>query len=517
VSGPRHLLIVEDDRGLQRQLRWQLEAFELLQAGDRAEALSLLRARAPAVVLLDLGLPPDPAGVSEGFLALEQILAERPTTRVVVMTGREGREHALRAIAAGALDFHAKPVDVEMLHLVLERAFFVSALEAEARAAEAAGHRPALPGVIGASPTLLAACRMIERVAPAEASVLITGESGTGKEVMARALHQLSRRRGGRFVAINCAAIPPSLLEAELFGFERGAFTGALKQTPGRLELAHGGTLFLDEIGDLPVELQAKLLRFVQERVIERLGGREEIRLDLRIVCATHRDLRRAMLEGRFREDLYYRLAEIEITLPPLRDRPGDAVLIARHLLETYAREQGRQVAGSAPMRCGRSSGILGPATSASCRTGSSARCCSPRVGGSALPTSTSPRAKTRTHPSSCAGCASEPSGRRSCARWPAPAATSRRPRRCSASAGRPCTISCGSIVCATSWLCLEPVEHGFGRGRHAPELAEDEVENALEPIQEGTASGRVGRVRRVARRERRAVQRQAQKAVATG
>jgi len=200
--------------------------------------------------------------------------------------------------------------------------------------------------VIGASPTLLAACRMIERAAPAEASVLITGESGTGKEVMARALHQLSRRRGGRFVAINCAAIPPSLLEAELFGFERGAFTGALKQTPGRLELAHGGTLFLDEIGDLPVELQAKLLRFVQERVIERLGGREEIRLDLRIVCATHRDLRRAMLDGRFREDLYYRLAEIEVALPPLRDRPGDAVLIARHLLETYAREQGRQVVG---------------------------------------------------------------------------------------------------------------------------------------------------------------------------
>ena len=200
--------------------------------------------------------------------------------------------------------------------------------------------------MIGASPTLLAACRMIERAAPAEASVLITGESGTGKEVMARALHQLSRRRGGRFVAINCAAIPPSLLEAELFGFERGAFTGALKQTPGRLELAHGGTLFLDEIGDLPVELQAKLLRFVQERVIERLGGREEIRLDLRIVCATHRDLRRAMLDGRFREDLYYRLAEIEVALPPLRDRPGDAVLIARHLLETYAREQGRQVVG---------------------------------------------------------------------------------------------------------------------------------------------------------------------------
>lgn len=348
MSAPRRLLIVEDDRGLQRQLRWHLEGFEVLQAGDRAEALALLRTRAPAVVLLDLGLPPDPAGVSEGFAALEEILGTRPSTRVVVMTGREGREHALRAIAAGALDFHAKPVDLETLNLVLERAFFVSALEAEARAAEAAGHRPALPGVIGASPALLAACRMIERVAPAEASVLITGESGTGKELMARALHELSRRRGGRFVAINCAAIPPSLLEAELFGFERGAFTGALKRTPGRLELAQGGTLFLDEIGDLPIELQAKLLRFVQERVIERIGGREEIRLDLRIVCATHRDLRRAMIEGRFREDLYYRLAEIEVVLPPLRERPGDAVLIARHLLETYAQEQGRPILGLA-------------------------------------------------------------------------------------------------------------------------------------------------------------------------
>jgi two-component system NtrC family response regulator len=341
VSGNR-LLVVEDDRGLQRQLRWQLDGFELLQAGDRAEAMSLLVTRRPAVVLLDLGLPPDPSGVSEGFLALEQILAARPATRVVVMTGREGREHALRAIAGGALDFHAKPVDLAVLRLVLERAFFVSTLEAEARAAAALGERPALPGVVGASPALVAACRMIERLAAAEVSVLITGESGTGKEVMARALHERSRRRTGRFVAINCAAIPPTLLEAELFGFERGAFTGALKRTPGRLELAQGGTLFLDEIGDLPLELQAKLLRFVQERVIERLGGREEIRLDLRIVCATHRDLRRAMLEGRFREDLYYRLAEVEVALPPLRERPGDAVLIARHLLEAYAREQGR-------------------------------------------------------------------------------------------------------------------------------------------------------------------------------
>ncbi|MCS6779980.1 MAG: PEP-CTERM-box response regulator transcription factor [Geminicoccaceae bacterium] len=346
MSKARRLLVVEDDEGLQRQLRWQLGAYELLQASDRTEALALVRARAPQVVLLDLGLPPDPSGVAEGFAALEEIQRARPTTRIVVMTGREGREHALRAIGMGALDFYSKPVDVETLATLLERAFFVSELEEEIRRSLEEPASPSLPGVIGQSPGLRAACRVIERVAPAEASVVILGESGTGKEVMARALHDLSPRRHGRFVAINCAAIPPTLLEAELFGFERGAFTGALKQTPGRLELAHGGTLFLDEIGDLPVELQAKLLRFVQERVIERLGGREEIRLDVRIVCATHRDLRRLMVEGRFREDLYYRLAEIIVTLPPLRERPGDAVLLARHLLEVYRREQDRPIAG---------------------------------------------------------------------------------------------------------------------------------------------------------------------------
>lgn len=346
MSGVRRLLVVEDDQGLQRQLRWQLDGYELLQAVDRTEALALLRAREPPVVLLDLGLPPDPAGVAEGFATLEQILALRPTTRVVVMTGRDGREHALRAIAAGAQDFHGKPVDAALLTTVLDRAFWVSELEAELRRTAPGPADLRLPGVIGASPAMLEACRMVERVAPAEVSVLLTGESGTGKELVARALHALSPRRDRRFVAINCAAIPASLLEAELFGFERGAFTGAHKRTPGRLELADGGTLFLDEIGDLPIELQAKLLRFVQERVIERIGGREEIRLDLRIVCATHRDLRHAMVEGRFREDLYYRLAEIVVELPPLRERAGDAVLIARHLLAVYAGEQGRKLTG---------------------------------------------------------------------------------------------------------------------------------------------------------------------------
>jgi two-component system NtrC family response regulator len=349
MSGTRRLLVVEDDQGLQRQLRWQLAGYEVLQAVDRTEALALLRAREPAVVLLDLGLPPDPAGVGEGFAALEQILALRPATRVVVMTGRDGREHALRAIAAGAQDFHGKPVDAALLTTLVDRAFFVSELEAELRRARPGTSDPGLPGVVGASPAILAACRMVDRVARAQVSVLLTGESGTGKELVARALHERSPRRDRRFVAINCAAIPATLLEAELFGFERGAFTGAHRQTPGRLELAQGGTLFLDEIGDLPTELQAKLLRFVQERVIERIGGREEIPLDVRIVCATHRDLLRAMVEGRFREDLYYRLAEIVVELPPLRERPGDAVLIARHLLEAYAREQGRPLIGFSP------------------------------------------------------------------------------------------------------------------------------------------------------------------------
>ncbi|MDW8123475.1 MAG: PEP-CTERM-box response regulator transcription factor [Geminicoccaceae bacterium] len=344
MSAQRRLLVVEDDEGLQRQLRWQLASFELLQARDRDEAIALLRARAPQVALLDLGLPPDPTQVSEGFRALEEMLRIRPQIRVVVMTGREGRDHALRAIALGASDFYTKPVDLETLARVLERAFFVSELEEEVRRALAEPASPALPGIVGRSPAFRAACRLIEKVAPSDASVLLLGETGTGKEVLARALHDLSPRRNGRFVAINCAAIPSTLLEAELFGFERGAFTGALKQTRGRLELAHRGTLFLDEIGDLSPELQAKLLRFLQERTLERLGGREEIRVDVRIVCATHRDLKRLMVEGRFREDLYYRIAEVEVPLPPLRERAGDAVLLARHFLDQYRTAFGRPV-----------------------------------------------------------------------------------------------------------------------------------------------------------------------------
>ena len=339
------LLVVEDDRTLLKQLRWSLSGFELVPAYGRTEALELVRQHRPAVVLLDLGLPPDASGVSEGFLALEAIRELAPSTKVIIMTGQEAQEHAVRAVGSGAYDFHTKPVDPEVIRLMLDRAFYLAALEAEhqrlARGSEAAP----LPGVISGSPVMLETCRTIERLAPADVSVVIYGESGTGKEVLARALHGLGPR-GGRFVAINCAAIPETLLEAELFGYERGAFTGAVKQTPGKIELAHGGTLFLDEIGDLPYGLQAKLLRFLQERVLERIGGRKEIEVDVRVVCATHRDLPTLVKAGTFREDLFYRLAEVGVRIPALRERPGDAVLLARHFAQHLASDLGKPAKG---------------------------------------------------------------------------------------------------------------------------------------------------------------------------
>ncbi len=339
----RRLLVVEDDLALRRQLRWSLDAFDVREAGTREQALAVLRADEPQVVLLDLGLPPDEGGVGEGFATLGEILELAPATKIVVMTGQEGRQHALDAIAAGAHDFHNKPVDPDHLALLLERAFHVGELEAEnsrllAQAAPARAH-----GMIGDSPAMLQLFRAIERAGPTDISVTLRGESGTGKELAAQALHRASPRRHNRFVAINCAAIPPTLLEAELFGYERGAFTGAYRQTPGKIELAQGGTLFLDEIGDLPPDLQAKLLRFLQERVVERLGGRQEIAVDVRVVSATHRDLAERIAAGSFREDLYYRLAEITLELPPLRDRPGDAILLARHLLARFGEELGKR------------------------------------------------------------------------------------------------------------------------------------------------------------------------------
>lgn len=338
----RPLLIVEDDPALQKQMRWSFDRFETLTAGDRETTLAQVRRHQPPVVTMDLGLPPDPDSTSEGFRLLEELLALAPDTKVIVLTGQNDRANALRAIELGAYDFFAKPFEPELLGLTIDRAFRLYDLQQENRRLQAMRQPDAFANLITRDPEVLRVCRLVERVASTNATVLILGESGTGKELLARGLHQASPRRDQRFVAINCAAIPENLLESELFGYEKGAFTGAVKTTPGKIETANGGTLFLDEIGDLPMALQAKLLRFLQERVIERLGGRQEIPIDVRIVCATHRDLKDLIKNGSFREDLYYRLAEIVATIPPLRSRVGDAVLLANAFVQRFARELSR-------------------------------------------------------------------------------------------------------------------------------------------------------------------------------
>ena len=346
----RKLLVVEDDPGLQSQLKWCFADYEVLVAEDRESALAQLRRHEPPVVLQDLGLPPDAEGVTEGFLALEQALVLLPATKVIVVTGHGDQENAVRAVGLGAYDFYEKPVDTHTLQLIVDRAYHIHELERQnQRLLQQQGASP-LDGVIATSEQMLQVCRMIEKVAPTNATTLLLGESGTGKEVLARALHSLSPRIGKGFVAINCAAIPENLLESELFGYERGAFTGAVKQTPGKIEHADGGTLFLDEIGDMPLSLQAKLLRFLQERVVERVGGREEIPVDVRVVCATNQDLDVANREGRFRQDLYYRISEITIRIPPLRERGGGCrILLARTLLERFAAQHRRQFRGFSP------------------------------------------------------------------------------------------------------------------------------------------------------------------------
>ncbi|HMS21775.1 PEP-CTERM-box response regulator transcription factor [uncultured Sphingorhabdus sp.] len=346
----KKLLIVEDDQGLQRQLKWSYEDFEVFCASNRAEAMALLRTEEPDVVTLDLGLPPDPDGVTEGFAALEEMLLIKPDTKVIVASGHNAKESALHAISAGAWDFYQKPVDIDELHLIVKRAFHVRDLELQNQKAQA----PASDGemlfgsMITASPEMLKAARTIERVANTKASVMLLGASGTGKELLARGLHDASERKGKPFVAINCGAIPETLLESELFGHEKGAFTGAIKTTEGKIELANGGTLFLDEVGDIPLPLQVKLLRFIQERVIERIGGRKTIPVDVRIVCATHRDLNQMITDKTFRDDLYYRLAEVPVHIPRLADRQGDAVLLAKHFLSRFAREMNPSIKGFA-------------------------------------------------------------------------------------------------------------------------------------------------------------------------
>ena len=336
------LLIVEDDPALQKQMQWAFDKYETIVAGDRESAIAQLRRYEPAVVTMDLGLPPHPDDPTEGLQLLDEIHAMAPDTKVIVLTGQNDQHNALKAIALGAHDFCPKPFEPEFLTWTIDQAFRVHDLQEENRRLLISQHPSELSGIITRDPEMLRICRTIEKLAPTFATVLILGESGTGKELVARALHDLSPRRGLRFVAINCAAIPENLLESELFGYERGAFTGAAKQTLGKIETAHRGTLFLDEIGDLPISLQSKLLRFLQERVIERVGGRQEIPVDVRIVCATHQILKDRIVAGKFREDLYYRLAEIVVEIPPLRFRKGDAVLLAHGFVRKFAAEQRR-------------------------------------------------------------------------------------------------------------------------------------------------------------------------------
>jgi len=332
------LLIIEDDPGLASQMRWCFDGFSVFIAGNARDAEALLRKEEPQVVTLDLGLPPDPGGTSVGFQLLEAIGTLLPHTKVVVITGREEEENAVRAVAEGAYDFYQKPISSDTLNFVVERAFRLWELEAENRRLAAQTSSAPLQGLITASSNMLALIKQIERVAPTDATVLILGETGTGKEVVARCIHGLSQRSEEPFVAINCAAIPENLLESELFGHEKGAFTGAVGRKIGKIESANGGTLLLDEIGDMPLPLQAKILRFLQERVVERVGGTSVIPVDVRVISATHRELDRMITENAFREDLYFRIGEIAVTLPPLRERPGDVILLARALVARHGR-----------------------------------------------------------------------------------------------------------------------------------------------------------------------------------
>jgi two-component system NtrC family response regulator len=346
------LLVVEDNPGLQKQLKWAFSGYQVYFAETRHAAIEQLKKYRPQVVTLDLGLPPDTANASEGLAALGEILQLAPYTKVIVVTGNDDQQVALKAIALGAYDFYQKPVDPEVLALIVDRAGSLYELEEENRRLLRESSGSVMDGIVYSSEPMLKACRMVEKVGPADVTTLITGESGTGKELFARALHALSPRRDGPFVAVNCAAIPENLLESELFGYEKGAFTGAVRQNPGKIEYASGGTFFLDEIGDMPMSLQAKILRFLQEHMIERLGGHRTIPVDVRVVCATNRDLKELISTGSFREDLYYRVSEIVIHIPPVREREGDRLLLARAFLEKYAREHGRQLRGFSGQAC---------------------------------------------------------------------------------------------------------------------------------------------------------------------
>ncbi|MBK1849800.1 PEP-CTERM-box response regulator transcription factor [Marinobacter sp. 1-4A] len=340
----RRLLIVEDDPGLQSQMRWCFsDDLDVTVASDREAALTALRREEPHVVTLDLGLPPDPGGATEGFALLEEILRLAPSTKVIVVTGREDKENAVIAVGMGASDFYQKPLDADILKFVVNRAFRLAELEQENQKLSQQSNGTNIKGIIAASPQMMGVCRTLEKVAPTDVTTLIIGETGTGKELLARALHDLSPRAGNAFAAINCAAIPENLLESELFGFEKGAFTGATQAKKGKIESANGGTLFLDEIGDMPMALQSKLLRFLQERVVDRVGSVKPIPVDVRVVCATHQKLAQLIENGDFREDLYYRISEITLDVPALRERDGDALVIAQSLLKSLGKQMDRQ------------------------------------------------------------------------------------------------------------------------------------------------------------------------------
>jgi two-component system, NtrC family, response regulator len=340
------LLIVEDDEGLRSQYRWAFPSCEVVMANARPSAVAIMRKERPPVVIMDLGLPPDPDGVSEGFATLEEVLQIAPETKVIVVTGNGERKNALKAVSSGAYDFCEKPVEIEVLRTIIERGLNLHRLEDENRRLAAMPARSPIERIITGNEAMLKICRDVEKLAATHVPVLLLGESGTGKEALAQALHDLGPRAKHPFVAINCGAIPENLLESELFGYERGAFTGAVKQTIGKIENAHRGTLFLDEIADLPHPLQVKLLRFLQDQIVERIGGRQRIQVDVRIVSATNSSLQERVNEGLFRGDLFYRMNAVTVRIPPLRDRGGDALLLANYFLGRFNREFGRNLRG---------------------------------------------------------------------------------------------------------------------------------------------------------------------------
>lgn len=343
------ILIVDDTEEIRKQLKWGLaKDYEVLTAGDGKEALAVFFKHRPKVVTLDLGLPPDPAGTEEGFRCLEEMLRTDPAAKVIVLTGNEERASALRAVQTGACDFYQKPIDINELKVVIKRSFHIRSIEDDNRRMQIALERKSTQfgGMMGQCPQMEQVFSTIRKVASADVPVFVTGESGTGKELVARAIHALSLRHDRPFIPINCGAIPENLLESELFGYEKGAFTGAHARKQGKVEYAHHGTLFLDEIGELTGGLQVKLLRFLQEKVIQRVGGREDIPLDARVVSATNTDITKAIAEGSFREDLYYRTSVIAIHLPPLRERGSDIMLLANLFLRRFCEGSSRKVRG---------------------------------------------------------------------------------------------------------------------------------------------------------------------------